>query len=525
MIKFCRVCNSNTSFDMSKVFWYCSLCGVQYNDAAISNEIKELNAATNEGDNEEYIELVIEKNTPAIYGDRIVESIGLETLGGVFTALLQTGTLTPALFRQTLSTAEDYQKGVTIRLYRGNNGIAQANYFIGEINISGIPPLPRGSSKINVELFTRNKDLVLKVGGYKNLNVSNIAFPEKDGQSAKVDNFEKNYKNTTRAGISEFKRIKCDVCGRMSRIQYIEDRQLDHSCQFCSVPFDRKKESNEQLDQGSELDLAIEELNNLVGLASVKLEISSLADFILIQSKRRQQGKKIPDLSTHLIFSGNPGTGKTTVARLVGRILKALGVCRTDTVIETDRSGMVGGYVGQTALKTKDIIQSALGGVLFIDEAYALSPKGEYSNDFGHEAIDCLLKEMEDHRDDLVVIAAGYPDEMSRFLNSNPGLQSRFTRTIVFEDYSAEEMVQIFTDLCTQNEYRLDPDVGVFVRNYFDEITLNKERSFANGRTVRNLFETTLRYQSKRVRNQLRVDPDISLDLFIRADLEQAITK
>ena len=132
---------------------------------------------------------------------------------------------------------------------------------------------------------------------------------------------------------------------------------------------------------------------------------------------------------------------------------------------------------------------------------------------------------MEDHRDDLVVIAAGYPDEMNRFLNSNPGLQSRFTRTIDFEDYSAEEMVQIFSDLCIQNEYRLDPDVGIVVRNHFDEITLNKERNFANGRTVRNLFETTLRYQSKRVRTQLRTDPDISLDLFTKADLEQAIAK
>jgi len=513
---------------MGKSDWFCSLCGAQYIDPTILNEInerKKLNAALSEEDNQASIELVIEKNTPAIYQDNLIEGIGIETLGGVFTALLQTGALIPVTFSQTFSTADDGQPAVTLKLYRGNNGIAQANHFIGEINIAGIPLLPRGLPKIKIELFTRNKDLVIKVGGYRNLNVTNISFSEKDTKSPKGDNYEKNYKNTTRTGISEFRRIKCDVCGRMSRVQYLEDKQLDHNCQFCSAPFDRKKELNEHMDKGFELDLAIEELNSLVGLASVKLEISSLADFILIQSKRRQQGKKIPDLSTHLIFSGNPGTGKTTVARLVGRILKALGVCRTDTVIETDRSGMVGGYVGQTALKTKNIIQSALGGVLFIDEAYALSPKGEYSNDFGYEAIDCLLKEMEDHRDDLVVIAAGYPDEMSRFLNSNPGLQSRFTRTIIFEDYSAEEMVQIFSDLCIQNEYRLDPDVGIVVRNHFDEITLNKERSFANGRTVRNLFETTLRYQSKRVRTQLRTDPEISLDLFTKADLEHAIAK
>ena len=150
MIKFCRVCNSNTNFDMSKGFWYCSLCGVQYNDPAILNEIKELNVATNEEDNQVPIELVVEKNTPAIYDDRIVESIGLETLGGVFTALLQTGVLTPVTFSQTFSTAEDNQVAVTIKLYRGNNGIAQANYFIGEINISGIPLLPRGLPRIKI---------------------------------------------------------------------------------------------------------------------------------------------------------------------------------------------------------------------------------------------------------------------------------------------------------------------------------------------------------------------------------------
>ena len=198
-------------------------------------------------------------------------------------------------------------------------------------------------------------------------------------------------------------------------------------------------------------------------------------------------------MSLHLVFMGNPGTGKTTVARYIARLYKSLGLLSKGQLIETDRSGLVAGYVGQTAIKTQEIINEAMGGVLFIDEAYTLNGNG--SNDFGQEAIDTLLKAMEDKRDDFVVIVAGYPDLMDTFVHSNPGLESRFNRYIHFEDYSADEMLCIFKMSCEKNQYVLTEAAETAVKAYFATASIS---AIANGRGARNLFEKVVTQQAKR---------------------------
>lgn len=239
-----------------------------------------------------------------------------------------------------------------------------------------------------------------------------------------------------------------------------------------------------------------EELESLVGLTSVKEEVKSLSNFVKIQKKRKEQGLKVSPVSYHCVFTGSPGTGKTTVARLLARIYKDLGVVKRGQLVETDRSGLIAEYVGQTAVKTNAVIDSAINGVLFIDEAYALlDGKGGY----GDEAIATLLKRMEDDRDSLVVIVAGYTDEMKRFIDSNPGLQSRFTRYINFPDYTADELYKIFDMRVKKYGYALDTDASDYLMQSFNETLANKSRNFGNGRYVRNLFEQAITNQANRV--------------------------
>ncbi|MCL2041073.1 MAG: AAA family ATPase [Bacteroidales bacterium] len=251
-----------------------------------------------------------------------------------------------------------------------------------------------------------------------------------------------------------------------------------------------------------------EELTKLTGLTSVKNEITTLENFIKIQQARAQQGLKASQLSYHVVFTGNPGTGKTTVARIVAEIYKGLGILRKGHLVETDRSGLVAGYVGQTAIKTNEIIDSALDGVLFIDEAYALVADSGSKNDFGAEAIATLLKRMEDNRDRLVVILAGYTNEMKKFINSNPGLESRFNRYIEFPDYSADELYQIFDYNLKKCDYHLTNEVADILNAHFQQVVAAKDRNFGNARFVRNLFEKTLERQANRLAKETHLTPE-----------------
>lgn len=245
------------------------------------------------------------------------------------------------------------------------------------------------------------------------------------------------------------------------------------------------------------LESVLSELDGLIGLQAVKHEVHSLANLMRVQKLRIQSHMQVSPISRHLVFTGNPGTGKTTVARLLGRIYHALGFLSKGHVIEVDRSGLVAGYVGQTALKTQEAIAKAMDGILFIDEAYSLTK--DSGTDYGAEARDILLKGMEDHRDRLVVIVAGYPEPMEQFLSSNPGLRSRFNRTIIFEDYSLEELEQIYVKMSQGAGYKITPEAQERLRLALAQATHRNTATFGNARGVRNLFETSQVLQADRL--------------------------
>ena len=241
---------------------------------------------------------------------------------------------------------------------------------------------------------------------------------------------------------------------------------------------------------------ALDELNSLVGLESVKNDVIQLTSLVQMNMKRKEKGLPIIPVSLHLVFTGNPGTGKTTVARILAKLYREIGVLPKGQLIEVDRSGLVAGYVGQTALKTTEKIQEAMGGVLFIDEAYSLSKDGP---DFGQEAIDTILKAMEDFRDEFVVIVAGYPELMKTFINSNPGLRSRFNKYISFDDYNEQELLQIFLDMCKKYHLTLDAEAYEKVKDRVAFIVSKKDDNFANARDIRNMFEMIATNQARRL--------------------------
>jgi len=268
------------------------------------------------------------------------------------------------------------------------------------------------------------------------------------------------------------------------------------------------------------LEELLEKMNALIGLAGVKQEVTTLINMIKIKKIRDSRGLETASISKHLVFLGNPGTGKTTVARLLSKIYKQLGVLEKGQLVEVDRAGLVAGYVGQTALKTKEKIDEAMGGILFIDEAYTLVKGG---SDFGQEAIDTILKAMEDNRENFVVIVAGYPDPMEQFLRSNPGLKSRFNKNIMFEDYTEEELLSILNAFCKPFSMKLSDEAECYVKAYLSWLVKHKPENFANGREMRNLFELALSSQANRLAGKADIS-DEELNEIAMEDLPEWVT-
>lgn len=258
---------------------------------------------------------------------------------------------------------------------------------------------------------------------------------------------------------------------------------------------DFEVESIEQID---DMKKVLEDINSMVGLDDVKKEINNLVNMLIIRKLRQERGFKQPIMSNHLVFTGNPGTGKTTVARKIAEIYRCLGILEKGHIVETDRAGMVAGYMGQTAEKVTALADKAMGGILFIDEAYTLS-NYKSEGDFGQEAIDTILKIMEDRRENLVVIVAGYPKPMEEFLDSNPGLRSRFNKYIRFEDYTASQLLDIFKIMCREQDYKIDDKTLEKVLLRFGRMVANGDDNFANAREVRNYFEQVISRQANRI--------------------------
>ena len=300
-------------------------------------------------------------------------------------------------------------------------------------------------------------------------------------------------------------KAEADVASQMSVLKKEPSQGIDpeegrkNEVQAQSMQEDVPEETLEEL---------LEKLNALIGLAGVKQEVTTLINLIRMKKIRDARGLKTASISKHLVFLGNPGTGKTTVARLLSKIYKQLGVLEKGQLVEVDRAGLVAGYVGQTALKTKEKIDEAMGGILFIDEAYTLAKGG---SDFGQEAIDTILKAMEDDRENFVVIAAGYPEPMKQFLESNPGLKSRFNKNILFEDYTEEELLRIFRAFCEPFGMTLSDEAENLVKEYLHWLVRHKPENFANGRAMRNLFELALSNQANRLAEKAYI-PDEDLN-------------
>jgi len=274
------------------------------------------------------------------------------------------------------------------------------------------------------------------------------------------------------------------------------------------VTAQRKVKATKQAESPTQsLEPTMVELNSMVGLDAVKRDIAELVNFLKIQQLRRTKGMPTTNIALHSVFYGNPGTGKTSVARVLSRIYNSLNLLSKGHLIETDRAGLVAGYVGQTALKVNEVVNSALGGVLFIDEAYSLTVGQGW--DYGREAIEALLKQMEDHRDDLIVIVAGYTDKMDEFLSSNPGLRSRFTRYFRFDDYSPSELTAIFERFATRDHYRLTPQAREVIDQVFAAAHQNRDETFGNARLARNLFERALSNQANRLVSVPNLTPEM----------------
>jgi len=308
-------------------------------------------------------------------------------------------------------------------------------------------------------------------------------------------------------------------------VDYTEDDEPEKTEVVNDTPDDEvveEEESQPVINEPLEGD-PYKELDELIGLGSVKKEVRSLANFVKLQKQREAKGLKTAKVSYHLVFYGSPGTGKTTVARIVGRIYKDLGVLKKGHTVETDRAGLVAKYMGQTAMKTDNVVNQALDGVLFVDEAYSLVPEDGNGADYGQEAISTLLKRMEDNRDRLVVIIAGYKDEMQRFIDSNPGLKSRFNRYIDFPDYTGAELKDIFKLYLKKNQYTLSAQAEAYLLSQFEHVVATSDRNFGNARFARNVFEKAIQAQANRLSGKNNLTKEQLTELSI-ADLKEGFS-
>ncbi len=322
------------------------------------------------------------------------------------------------------------------------------------------------------------------------------------------------------------------ICSHIKRIADKNDRELNIQARALidsMIRFYGHKHLSEIYTAGAaveeteekSLEELVDELNHLTGLDNVKAKVNDLIDFHKIQSLRHSVGLSTHKSTLHMAFTGNPGTGKTTVARIIGRMYKQLGLLSKGHFLEVSRTDLIAGYQGQTALKVKSLIEKAKGGVLFIDEAYSIT-ENDHSDSYGRECLTELTKALEDYRDDLVVIVAGYTEPMRKFFDSNPGLKSRFSTFIEFEDYSVEELLEIFEGMCRKEDYKLSSSAKDRLRKIMSEALANNEGNFANGRYVRNTFEEMIINQSHRL-SAMQSPSKEDLELFTDTDLPKRI--
>lgn len=392
---------------------------------------------------------------------------------------------------------------------------------------------------LDVELTIENLKQVIKTSGIlsdksMNIPVGVIVFKEADDKLRK-----KKVINDDTGNIADFLINIYEIFGKEAMMidDIIDDRKIaiytkylnyykKEVQEYKSIYSSNNIESNNnnvsitKLDEDKSLQELLNELNSLIGLEDVKQDVQSLINLIQIRKIREKRNLKQQPMSLHLVFMGNPGTGKTTVARLLARIYNKIGVLSQGQLVEVDRSGLVGGYVGQTALKVQDVVKSAIGGILFIDEAYSLTSNRD-GNDYGKEAIDTLLKAMEDHRDNLIVIVAGYTNLMEDFLESNPGLKSRFNKYLSFKDYTPEELYAIFERMCKEYKFSITDEAQEYVKDYFEKRYIHRNENFANGRDVRNFFEKALIRQADRLSSKGSNLTDEELSELTLSDVEE----
>ncbi len=328
-----------------------------------------------------------------------------------------------------------------------------------------------------------------------------------------------NYADRTRHALFQFANLVIKSDGTVSSAEaaaLLQFKKVLYPHGGDSPTVESEVNSDETLAQKSQvedesprpLEDLLNELDTLVGLVRVKTDVRQLINFLKVQKMRKEKGMLAAPISRHLVFYGNPGTGKTTMARLLAQVYRSLEILSRGHLIESDRGDLVAGYVGQTALKVKEVVGKALGGVLFIDEAYALNPEGR-GNDFAQEAVETLLKLMEDHRHDFVVIVAGYTQKMEDFISSNPGLRSRFTKFLHFEDYTPEQLVEIFKLFCAKAAFKLTAASEQKLLELFQLLSLERDESFGNARTARNLFEMTISKQANRIVTLPNINEDV----------------